>query len=195
MAPGLLLASGSGDRFAPVGIVKPTPGDKARLFVRDGSAVGLALFQSPGTPLYERESSWIHWIRRFTGAELMEKLKERDASRRGTKVTKIEVLHRGASGRATKVAVTTDAGTVVLTGLQVRFNLALPEMLFTFAQGRDADGPVFTFFGRGWGHGVGLCQNGAYGLAIAGRNYKEILSHYYLGTTVEQASRFGRGIK
>jgi stage II sporulation protein D len=195
LAPGLLLAAGSGDRFAPASVVRPTPGDKARLFVRGGAAVGLLLHQSPGTPLYERESSWIHWIRRYTGAELMTKLKERDPARRGTTVTKIEVQHRGASGRATKVSVTTDAGSVVLTGLQVRFNLALPEMLFTFAQGRDAKGPVFTFFGRGWGHGVGLCQNGAYGLAIAGHNYKEILSHYYLGTTVEQASRFGRGIK
>ena len=36
--------------------------------------------------------------------------------------------------------------------------------------------PVFTFYGRGWGHGVGLCQNGAFGMALAGHGYREILA-------------------
>jgi stage II sporulation protein D len=85
------------------------------------------------------------------------------------------------------VKVTTDAGAVTLTGLEVRFALAIPESLFTVTAGKDEKGPVLTFYGRGWGHGVGLCQNGAFGQALAGRTYREILSHYYPGTTVEQA--------
>jgi stage II sporulation protein D len=46
---------------------------------------------------------------------------------------------------------------------------------FTFALGKYD----VTFDGLGWGHGVGLCQWGAYFMAKLGRNYKEILQYYY----------------
>jgi hypothetical protein len=38
---------------------------------------------------------------------------------------------------------------------------------------------TFYFKGSGWGHGVGLCQFGSQGLAIAGYDYQDILSHYF----------------
>jgi SpoIID/LytB domain protein len=41
-----------------------------------------------------------------------------------------------------------------------------------------------TFYGRGWGHGVGLSQYGAHGRALAGEGAPEILAHYYEGTTL-----------
>jgi len=46
--------------------------------------------------------------------------------------------------------------------------------------------PAFVFEGHGWGHGVGLSQNGAYNRARAGHGYKEILSFYYPGTELEK---------
>ena len=48
---------------------------------------------------------------------------------------------------------------------------------------------VFLISGRGWGHGVGMSQYGAYGQARAGRTYAEILGHYYSGTTIGKAGR------
>ena len=48
---------------------------------------------------------------------------------------------------------------------------------------------VFAVSGRGWGHGVGMSQYGAYGQAQAGRTYDEILAHYYSGTTIAKAGR------
>ena len=48
---------------------------------------------------------------------------------------------------------------------------------------------VFVVSGRGWGHGVGMSQYGAYGQAQAGRTYDEILAHYYSGTTIAKAGR------
>ncbi len=48
---------------------------------------------------------------------------------------------------------------------------------------------VFAVSGRGWGHGVGLSQWGAYGQAKEGRTYDEILAHYYLGTKLGRAAR------
>jgi stage II sporulation protein D len=40
---------------------------------------------------------------------------------------------------------------------------------------------TWVFFGRGWGHGVGMCQTGAYGMALEGATYDQILKHYYTG--------------
>ena len=45
-------------------------------------------------------------------------------------------------------------------------------------------GETVTFFGRGWGHGVGLSQYGARGRALAGQDAATILAHYYRGTTI-----------
>lgn len=45
-------------------------------------------------------------------------------------------------------------------------------------------GRVFTFFGAGWGHGVGMSQYGAYGLSLKGWTSERILRHFYRGTTV-----------
>jgi stage II sporulation protein D len=44
---------------------------------------------------------------------------------------------------------------------------------------------IFVVWGRGWGHGVGMSQWGAFGMASQGSNYKDILGHYYTGTSVE----------
>ncbi len=49
--------------------------------------------------------------------------------------------------------------------------------------GARADG--FTFYGSGWGHGLGLSQWGAYGLAKDGWRHARILEHFYSGTSVE----------
>jgi stage II sporulation protein D len=46
---------------------------------------------------------------------------------------------------------------------------------------------VFVISGRGWGHGVGMSQYGAHGMASAGYSYDEILAHYYTGTTIGRA--------
>ena len=46
---------------------------------------------------------------------------------------------------------------------------------------------LFVISGRGWGHGVGMSQYGAYGMANAGRTYDQILAHYYTGTELGPA--------
>lgn len=48
-----------------------------------------------------------------------------------------------------------------------------------------------TFVGAGWGHGVGMSQYGAYGMAAEGRSWTEILAHFYTGTAVAQAATTG----
>ncbi len=49
-------------------------------------------------------------------------------------------------------------------------------------------GALFLFSGRGWGHGVGMSQYGAYGYALHGSTFQQILAHYYPGTTLGPAA-------
>jgi SpoIID/LytB domain protein len=64
------------------------------------------------------------------------------------------------------------------------FPLALPG-----ARAADARDGGFTFYGSGWGHGLGLSQWGAYGLAKDGWRADRILEHFYTGTSVEPVAK------
>ena len=181
----IVLFEGGNEALTQIAAHRFYPGDRIRVFVRDGKALGIVFPPQPAAGAYDRESVWEHWTRRFTAAELGAKLREREGTRTAADPTGIAVTSRGASGRARIVAVATGKGTVTLTGLEIRFALGLPENLFNVVAGKDEDGErVFTFYGRGWGHGVGLCQTGAFGMALSGRTYREILAHFYPGTTV-----------
>jgi stage II sporulation protein D len=63
--------------------------------------------------------------------------------------------------------------------------LNVPDNLFTFEKSVDSDGvDRYTFFGKGWGHGTGMCQEGAFGMAIRGHKAEEIIKHYYTGVEI-----------
>src|SRR5205807_763523 len=49
---------------------------------------------------------------------------------------------------------------------------------------KTGTGALFLFSGHGWGHGIGMSQYGAWGYALHGYGYQQILSHYYPGTTL-----------
>jgi stage II sporulation protein D len=54
-------------------------------------------------------------------------------------------------------------------------------LLASAAPAKAAESTMFNISGRGWGHGIGMCQWGAYGYAKHGWTYRQILSHYYTG--------------
>ena len=87
---------------------------------------------------------------------------------------------RGVSGRIGVLAITGDKGTIEVTGdLKIRRLLGgLKSTLFHV----EREGDVFVFHGAGFGHGVGMCQMGAIGMATAGTSRDKILGHYYRGT-------------
>ena len=74
-------------------------------------------------------------------------------------------------------------GVAHIRGGRIRSALGLKEQLFVIDRAYDENNRVasFTFTGRGWGHGVGMCQFGAYGLAKQGLNVEQILKTYYTG--------------
>ncbi|MBO2519750.1 MULTISPECIES: stage II sporulation protein D [Limnochorda] len=86
------------------------------------------------------------------------------------------VLSRYPSGRVERVQY----GSRIYTGRQIREALGLPSTWFEVIW----EGNGARFLLRGYGHGVGMSQYGADGLARAGRTYREILAHYYPGTVL-----------
>jgi stage II sporulation protein D len=78
-------------------------------------------------------------------------------------------------GRVITMKVTGDRGTTTVSGQDLRKALDLRSTLFRVA----TDGDNLRIKGRGFGHGLGLSQWGAYYLAQQGVNYHQILAHYY----------------
>ena len=92
---------------------------------------------------------------------------------------------RAASpGASANLLVVGERGEAHVTGeLTLRRLLGgLKSSLFVVR--RDGDG--WTFDGAGFGHGVGMCQTGAIGMAEAGFRYPQILQHYYQGAKVRK---------
>ncbi|MBL9015171.1 MAG: SpoIID/LytB domain-containing protein [Myxococcales bacterium] len=87
---------------------------------------------------------------------------------------------RGVSGRIGVLVIKGDKKSVEITGdLRIRRLLGgLKSTLFEVTR----DGDSFVFRGAGFGHGVGMCQMGAMGMASAGKAHDKILGHYYRGT-------------
>ena len=90
-------------------------------------------------------------------------------------------LTRSEAGYVTAV----QAGDRVLTGQQLRTLLGLRSAAFTVEYKNE----LFTFDVLGYGHGVGLSQAGAQYLAQHGKNYQEILLHYYPGAALTPAAQ------
>lgn len=101
----------------------------------------------------------------------------------GFPFTGFQVLSRGSSQRVGKLRLLgSDGRSLLVEGLAVRWTLDLPDTWFhARAQGDPERPDAWTFEGRGWGHGVGMCQAGAFGMAMRGATYREILSHYFTG--------------
>ena len=158
----------------------------ARLEVRPGTTlervrhgdevVALVVERSGGDGEADRRSAWRSWVRERTWEELAAKLGVPD-------LADLRITSRAPSGRVVGLeAIGRSGARKTLTGFPIRRALDLPENLFTFHRVRHADGTTSVrFIGRGWGHGIGLCQNGAYGLARAGMTYEQILATYYTG--------------
>lgn len=96
------------------------------------------------------------------------------------------VLERGVSGRAVRLRLVGDGGEKEIRGeLEIRRALGnLKSAMFVLDLTRDPSGHIsaISAVGGGHGHGIGMCQTGAVGMAQAGKSYVDILRHYYGGS-------------
>ena len=113
-------------------------------------------------------------------------------------VTAINILSRSAtSGRVTQIQFVTDAGTFTQTGTAIRSAMPyinasgvptlLPSTLFVIERLTNSSGQLtgYRVYGGGNGHGAGLAQTGAVGMARAGHTYQQILQKYYTGIVLQ----------
>lgn len=170
--------------------VSLTQGDKVRYILSDGKLAFLIAEQSRMGTSADRSSRLYRWEDRFTPSQIA-----KSAERYGSpgRVMDLQVRRTGVSGRVIELAIKGSERDIVLKGLEVRFALGVRENLFVIDRELAKDGSVrqFVFNGKGWGHGVGLCQVGAFGMAQAGATYDEILKHYYTGIDLVRADVLG----
>ncbi len=112
------------------------------------------------------------------------------------RVKSLEPLERGLSGRISKLRIVGELKTITVgKELEIRRILSdshLKSSAFEVeyindagqAVGNDGEWTLIRLKGRGWGHGVGLCQIGAAVMASRGYTYRQILQHYYPESTV-----------
>ncbi len=120
---------------------------------------------------------WV-WERKIPNEEI-----EKDLNISGLK--DITVLSYTSTGRVKELTVESETGSSVIKATEFRKLLGwsrLPSTNFSM----KPNGNSITFEGKGYGHGVGLCQWSALQMARDGKNYKEILSFFYPGTKIEQ---------
>ena len=120
---------------------------------------------------------WVHWV---TREDLDARLSEYNLGH----IVSVTTAGRGLSGRVEQVRVRGTTGERVIRGDAIRGKLGgLRSNLFVIEPKLGADGLPEAFFltGGGWGHGVGLDQTAAAGMASKGCGYQEILDHYYPG--------------
>lgn len=94
-------------------------------------------------------------------------------------VGRVEVGERGPAGYAKSVVVTHPKGQLRVAATKLRWLVGTSTIRSTAFEIEDGGGEVFVVAGRGWGHGVGLCQVGARGMARAGHDAMAILRRYY----------------
>jgi stage II sporulation protein D len=177
------------DRWQEYKSVPVMIGDRAFLQV-DGRKVPVALIVQANIDgaSFDRTSSFANWTRSYRADELVTSINKRNAIKQ---LQNLRPLGTDPSGRITALEVTAEGGrTFTLRGLPIRWSLNVPDNLFVFDKTVDPDGvDRYTFFGKGWGHGVGLCQVGAYGMAFRGWTAEQILKRYYAGIEIVSMAR------
>jgi SpoIID/LytB domain protein len=124
------------------------------------------------------------WTARLDPIELGRRVGEEQPVGR---VLALEPLARGVSGRITKLRVRGDRGSATIVGdLKIRRLLGgLRSSLFVVATEGDRAAPsAFVLTGAGFGHGVGMCQVGAIGMAERRKSVSQILGHYFPGAAI-----------
>jgi stage II sporulation protein D len=111
-----------------------------------------------------------------------------------SKIKDVKIVKRSDSGRVRQLDIKTDGRSFHLKKDKIRWvirkaedpSAILPSTLFDVSIIRDSEGDIdsIVFEGRGNGHGVGMCQTGAIGMARKGYTYRQILRHYYSDTEI-----------
>jgi stage II sporulation protein D len=183
--PDAFLFRQLGEQLYPVSSVALVGGEPVTYHLAaNGQIDFLEVKPSPNGAAADRFSPFANWTRGLSVAQVQARLAR--AARGIGPIVDLRVAARGSSHRVTDLEIVGANGTAHVRGGRIRSTLGLREQLFVIDREYDESGRVteFVFTGRGWGHGVGMCQVGAYGLAKQGWSAEQILKAYYTGIEV-----------
>jgi stage II sporulation protein D len=151
-----------------------------------GSVIYLEIKPTTSPTAAEAMSPFTNWTRTLSASAVQSRL-SRYVRGIGT-LYDVNIKKKGYSRRAVELEIIGSNGTQILKGGKIRSALKLNEQLFVIDKRYSGNQVAsYTFTGRGWGHGVGMCQYGAFGLAKMGVKYDEIIKHYYTGVELTRA--------
>lgn len=141
---------------------------------------------------YDLETNnFYRWEVRFNQQQLRQ-LTERNLGMKFGDILRLEPLETGPAGHISRLRIVGSERTYIIgKELQIRKTLSTSHLLssaFTISLEDLQNGVPQTIIlhGKGWGHGVGMCQIGAAVMGHQGYSYQDILSHYYPGATIHQ---------
>ena len=160
---------------------------------------GVSLMKEDGTA-YEETLPWYRWTVTLSEEELTNLLELNSGQELGT-LKEIKVTKRGVGDVALQLVVEGTKGKLIVEtenkirallgdgdfqivkqdGKGVKCGKLLPSAFFSIAK----NGRSYIIKGKGYGHGIGMSQNGANEMAKTGMSYKEILTYFYPGTKVQ----------
>jgi SpoIID/LytB domain protein len=157
-----------------------------RGWLANGPATFCNPITNPGLPDWGRK--YWRWKMRTSPDSLA--LGTPHGSRAG-RIVRIDSVRRGSSGRILSAVFVGERGSFRVSS-ELEFRQVWSPPLRSSCVVVDREGPAerpdrFLLTGAGWGHGVGMCQSGAVGMALAGRTAEQILSHYYPTANVAPA--------
>lgn len=136
-----------------------------------------------GVPDFDQAAPVFQWSQDFSADQLRSKMTAKFGQSIASVGNIVAIAPGVASphGRLRSVVVQGDRGSQTVNATEVRQALGLRSTLFTVTpqSSAKAGGTSFVFQGRGYGHGIGMSQYGARGMAEQGNPYQTILGHYY----------------
>lgn len=142
------------------------------------------------------QASYFRWDLKISQEDLTENINKLH-SIEAKAIVNLEILNRGGSGRANRLAVEyidqNNEHQILLLQSEYSIRQSLHQkflyssaITITPELGKPNLSNKFRYLGAGWGHGVGLCQIGALGMAMKGFEAEQILVHYYPGSVIEK---------
>ena len=132
---------------------------------------------------YDVESKWFRpWRVSFSEAEIRRALGK--AGHKVSVIKDIRLIDRNKDGHHDRVNIVGERGTLRMRGNDFRLALGSGKLKSLMCRVSRSGGGVFVFSGRGFGHGVGMCQFGALGMAKQGMLAEEVIHHYYPGCEI-----------
>jgi len=185
LAPTLLLAEESPDgSLRLVAKADIQVGDRLKWIPgEEGPAQVLVRRLDPDGAAWDRYNPTAHWRVEYAEADLLATVRKR-VNVPGIRDLKADYNDQGRVLDLT--LVDTKGAPHRVRGMHIRGLLGLKDNVFRWLTVGQGAKRRWIFYGRGWGHGLGMCQTGAYGMALEGATFEQILQHYYPGMRLQR---------